>query len=127
MLVVDLQEQLKNMTPDIQTIGSFWDNAHLEKKFQELSTLSQEEDFWKNPQQTDILKELQQIKSLREQYLSIITSHKDLIELVDLFAEKEDELTNIAKEITDLRKKVTSFKVHLLLNQSNDSANAFVH
>ena len=36
MLIDDLHEQLKNMIPDIQTITSFWNNAQLEKKFQEL-------------------------------------------------------------------------------------------
>src|SRR5579863_714745 len=127
MLVDDLQEQLKNITPDIQTIISFWHNAQLEQRFQELDALSHEEEFWKNPHQTEILKELQQLRTLREQYLSITTSHKDLIELVTLFAEKEEELANIAKETTDLRKKVVSFKVHLLLNQPNDTTNAFVH
>ncbi len=127
MLADDLYEQLKNMEPNIQTIVSFWNNAQLEKKFQELETESQQEDFWKNPRQTAISKELQQVRTLRDQYIQVTTSHKDLTELIDLFADNESELIKIAPEITDLRKKVIAFKIHLLLNDANDSSNCFVH
>ena len=127
MLLDELQEQLKNMSPDIQTIKSFWINAQFEEKFQNLDKLSREEEFWKNPKQTEISKELQSIRALREQYISIQNSYKDITELVTLFGENEEELANIAQEVTDLRKKVTTFKVDLLLNEPNDSANCFVH
>src|SRR5690242_18023704 len=99
MLIDDLYEQLKNMEPDIQTITSFWTNAQLENKFQELENLSQQEDFWKNPQQTEISKELQHTRILRDQYLHIIVSHKDLTELINLFADNESELIKVAPEI----------------------------
>ncbi|HSC25158.1 MAG TPA: peptide chain release factor 2 [Candidatus Babeliales bacterium] len=127
MLKDDLHEQLKNITPDIQTIISFWNNAQLEKKFQTLEAFSKEEEFWKNPQQTDILKELQHIRILRDQYFEIITSNTELTELVNLFADSEYELSKISSDITALRKKVIAFKIHLLLNEPNDSANCFVH
>ena len=127
MLIDDLHEQLKTMVPDIQTIVSFWNNAQLEKKFQILEADSQEEEFWKNPKQTEISKELQQVRTLREQYIEITTNHKELSELIDLFADNETELAKISSEITSLRKKVTSFKIHLLLNDPSDISNCFVH
>ncbi len=127
MLIDDLHEQLKNMTADIQTIVSFWNNAQLEKKFKTLETASQEEDFWKNPKQTEISKELQHIRTLREQYLEITTNHKEFSELINLFAEHETELTKISSEINALRKKVISFKIQLLLNEPSDVSNCFVH
>src|SRR5438132_1272005 len=127
MLIDDLHEQLKNMVPDIQTIISFWNNAQLEKKFQTLETLSQEENFWKNPRQTEISKELQQIRTLREQYLEVTTNHKELAELIELFADNENELIKISSEIVSLRKKVVAFKIHLLLNEPSDSSNCFIH
>jgi peptide chain release factor 2 len=127
MLIDDLHERLKTMTPDIQTIVSFWDNAQMEKKFQTLETASQEEEFWKNPKQTDILKELQHVRTLREQYVEITTNHKELRELIDLFAENEHELTKISSEINALRKKVIAFKIQLLLNEPSDTTNCFVH
>lgn len=127
MLIDELHEQLKNMIPDIQTITSFWNNAQLEKKFQELEVLSQQEDFWKNPKQTDISKELQHIRVLRDQYVHIVGAHKDLTELINLFADNEAELIKISPEVTDLRKKVVAFKIHLLLNDPSDPSNCFVH
>ena len=65
MLSDTLYEQLKNIEPDIQTITSFWNNAHFEEKFKELEAESQKEDFWKNPQQAAISKELQYIRPLK--------------------------------------------------------------
>jgi peptide chain release factor 2 len=127
MLIDDLHEQLKTMTPDIHTITSFWDSAPYEKKFHELQAFSQEEDFWKNPQQTEISKELQHVKTLREQYLSITQSYKDLTELINLFADNDAELSKISPEIHDLRKKVVAFKIHLLLRDPNDSSACFIH
>ena len=117
----------KTCTPDIQTIVSFWNNAQLEKKFQTLETTSQEEEFWKNPKQTEISKELQHVRTLRDQYLEITKNHKELSELVDLFAENESELAKISSEITSLRKKVIAFKIQLLLNEPSDTSNCFVH
>lgn len=127
MLIDDLHEQLKNMSPDIQTIISFWKNAQLEKQCTELEALSQEEEFWKNPKQAEISKELQHLRTLREQFTHIITGHKDLTELIDLFTENEAELTKISTEVNDLRKKVITFKIQLLLNEPSDSANCFIH
>lgn len=127
MLIDDLHEQLKNLVPDIQTIVSFWNNAQLEKEFQTLEATSQEEEFWKNPKQTEISKELQRIRLLREQYLETTIGHKEFTELVELFADNEDELTKLSSEIKSLRKKVVAFKIHLLLNEPSDESNCFVH
>jgi peptide chain release factor 2 len=127
MLIDDLQEQLKSIEPDIQTIVSFWNNAQCEKKFQELEKISQEEEFWKNPKQTEISKELQQIRNVREQYLHVTRGHKDLIELLSLFADNEEELIKITPEINDLRKKGIALKIQLLLNDPNDSSSCFIH
>ena len=127
MLIDDLHEQLKNMSPDIQTIISFWNNAQLEKQYTELEKTSQEEEFWKNPKQTEISKELQHLRTVREQFTHIVTTHKDLTELIDLFTENEAELIKIAAEVNDLRKKVIAFKIQLLLNEPSDNTNCFVH
>ena len=127
MLIDDLREQLKNMAPDIQIIISFWSNAQLEKQFNELEATSQEEDFWKNPKQTEISKKLQHLRLLREQFIHITATYKDLSELIDLFTENETELAKISAEVSDLRKKVLAFKIHLLLNEPSDSTNCFVH
>ncbi len=127
MLIDELLEQLKALEPDIQTITSFWQNTEFEKKFQELETLSQKEDFWKNPRQAEISKELQYIRPLQEQYNYITATYDDLKELLTLFVNDEEEIKSIAGDVTDLRKKISSFKINLFLNEPSDSSNCFLH
>ncbi len=123
----ELQEQLKSLEPDIQTITAFWANSHKEKRFNELETLSQEEDFWKNPQQAEISKELQNIRPLREQYLYITTVYGDLKELLILFEDNEEEIKKLTSDVIDLQKRISAFKINLFLNEPSDSSNCFLH
>lgn len=126
MLIDELQEQLKSMEPDIGTITTYWKNSGLEQRFTTLETQSQQETFWQNPDQTPILKELQRIKMQREQYLYIVSAYKELLELLDLFANDENELNNIVHEVRKLKKAVAIFKIALLLNDPQDNSNCFL-
>ena len=46
MLFDDLQEQLKAISPDIDTIIAYWNNAELESRYQELDAQTKQESFW---------------------------------------------------------------------------------
>ena len=126
MLVDILKENLKNVEPDITTITSYWQHAGLEQTFKELEAIAQEEEFWKNPQQTDISKQLQHIRLLRDQYLTTRKTYYELVELVDLFADDEEELKKLNIDINRFRKKLASLKISLLLNKPNDHSNCFL-
>lgn len=126
MLFDDLQEQLKNMAPDITTIKNYWASSGLENRYLELDRISNKEDFWQNPNQTAILKELQKVKNQRDQYLYIIDAKKELSEIITLFKEDDAELNKIKGEISSLNKTVTNFKVSLLLNAPEDTSNCFL-
>jgi peptide chain release factor 2 len=126
MLLDDLKEQLKNLDPDIKTIVTFWQNSKLSERLSELENETRQELFWQNPHQAEILKELQSIKNQHEQYLFITQTKKDLLDLIDLFAENESELKNLQHDIDALRRSVISFKVELLLNEPDDGANCFL-
>lgn len=126
MLIDELQEQLKSIEPDIATISAYWNNSGLEQRFTTLDTQSQQESFWQNPDQTSILKELQRVKVQREQYLHITNTQKELLELLELFAHDEKELSNIVHEVRKLKKAVGLFKITLLLNDPQDSSNCFL-
>lgn len=126
MLLDDLKEQLKNLDPDIQTITTFWRNSKLDERFTQLEEETRQENFWQNPRQADILKELQSIRNQRDQYIHITQTKKDLDDLIDLFAENEDELRNLQQDIDNLKRAVSTFKVELLLNEPDDSANCFL-
>ncbi len=127
MLIDELKEQLKAVEPDLATIKSFWQNSGLEEQFKKLESQSTQEDFWKASDQTAVLKELQRIRLIRDQYLATIQNHQELSELIDLFAEDEQELNRIRPEIRNLCKQITNFKISLLLNDPRDSSNAFLN
>lgn len=126
MLVDELREQLKTVAPDIETIIAYWDNAGLEKTFNELECLSQQEDFWQHPEQAAISKELQRIRTLRDQYQFIIQTNKELDELIDLFQADEQELTKLRPDLNTLARAVKKFKISLLLSDPQDSTNCFL-
>ncbi|MBA2307414.1 PCRF domain-containing protein, partial [Candidatus Dependentiae bacterium] len=125
MLVDDLREKIKSAEPDIKVIQSYWDNSHLEEDFQRLHKLSVEENFWQNPQQTEILKQLQKVRLQREQYHDTIKSYNDLKELIDLFEHDEAELTKLRDDIYIWARSVSRFKINLLLQEESDHSNCF--
>jgi peptide chain release factor 2 len=127
MLFDDLKEQLKHIEPDLSAITTYIQNTKLEEEFQQLSAQSEHEDFWKNPQQKEILQSLQRVKTLRENYLAIASSFKELGELLDLFCTDEQELQKIASDIKELTHRVATFKINLLLSDPQDSANCFLN
>lgn len=126
MLFDDLQEQLKNLEPDVKIINTFWGNANLEKRFKELKLKSQDPAVWQDPKQAYILKELQSIKNQIEQYVEITNNFTESKEMLQLFKDDEAELKKIQKDINILERSVRSFKIQLLLSKATDSSNCFV-
>jgi len=126
MLFDELQEQLKALEPDIETIKAYWATAEFEKRFNELETLSHTEDFWQNPNQATIMQELQRIRTLKEQYDYITNNHKELNELITLFEHDNSELEKVTPDIRTLKKAVAKCKITLLLNDTQDNDNCFL-
>jgi peptide chain release factor 2 len=126
MLIDELEEQVRNLGPDIKTIATFWDNSGLENEFQNLQAQSEHIDFWQNPSQAETLKELQRIRLLRDQYLYIIQTQKELPELLKLFQDDPTEIEKLKTEILDLARAVRKFKIALLLSDPQDNSNCFV-
>ncbi len=126
MLSDDLKEQLQSLEPDIVVIKTYWQNAHYDIAIKELETTSLQEDFWQHTDQARILKELQSLKNQEEQYRHITKTYADLFELIDLFANDENELKKVESDIKHLRKSVATFKVQLLLNNPHDNSACFL-
>ncbi|MCL5875066.1 MAG: peptide chain release factor 2 [Candidatus Dependentiae bacterium] len=107
------------------TIRTYWSNAGLEDKYKELHAISEQENFWQNPDQTNILKELQRIRTQREHYIYVTQTYQDSLDLLNLFKDDEEELKKLAQETTLLRKAVITFKIALLMNDPQDQSNCF--
>jgi peptide chain release factor 2 len=127
MLIDELEELLKNLEPGIKTIITFWENSNLEHEFTTLHDQSEQPDFWQNPQQTEVLKELQRIRILRDQFVYITTTHTELKELLELFRDDETELEKLKSDVLSLARAVRKFKITLLLSDPQDNSNCFVN
>ncbi|MFH1461587.1 MAG: peptide chain release factor 2 [bacterium] len=127
MLIDELRESLKSIEPNITAIQEFWQNSKSEEKFQKIDDLINKEDFWQNKEQTEILKEHQRLKNLKDQFEQITNSFNDNLEMLELFENNEEELTKIKPEINQLSKDSTKFKLELLLNKPEDQNSCFLN
>jgi peptide chain release factor 2 len=126
MLVDELKEKLKSIEPHIKVIQAFCQNINLEADYKRLHELSNQENFWQNPAQAELLKELQKVRNQRDQYKEIMQAYGELSELVDLFENDEQELARLREDIFRLAKTVNRFKINLLLHDPQDSVNCFL-
>ena len=125
MITDHLRELLKSIEPDIKIIKNFWESSNLDNELTTLEQKSIQEDFWKDPNQTTILKKLQKIKNLAQEYTSIIHSYEEFKEMLDLF--NEEEAATLEIPIKRLIKQTKQFKIGLLLTEEYDQSAAFVN
>lgn len=126
MLIDDLKEQIRTTKITIDLLKTYWENKKQEETFQELNQKTEQEEFWKDPQQADTLKKLQHVRAQRDQLLHLIKNYGELQELIKLFAQDEQELINLAKDIKELQKKIVECKISLFMNEEHDTANCFI-
>ena len=127
MLIDDLQELLKQNRSEVETIQASWANAKLEEQFEKLEHESQQEDFWKNPKQTEISKELQRVRILRERYQEVIKYSQELPEMLELFQDDENQIKQIEEEVKKYIKATASLKVNLLLTDPRSDTNTYLN
>lgn len=127
MKLDEIHEQVKKIDADLCIIKEFYTNNDIEKQFQEISALTNQEHFWQNPNQGTILKEYTRIKGQHDEYNNVYSSIKELEELVTLFADNETELSNVAREARILAARTKKFKLSLLLHEPHDSNNCFLN
>lgn len=126
MLVDELRDKIKSVEPDIKVIQSYWESSNSEQEFQRLHNISNQEEFWKNPQQAETLKELQKIRVQREQYLEIMKSYAELKELIDLFETDELELKKLREDVFKWANAIAKFKINVLLSEPQDRSSCFL-
>jgi peptide chain release factor 2 len=123
MLIDDLKELLKSTEPNIATIKAYWQQSGLPQRLEALQQKSEMPDFW---QHAELGKELQRIKTQYENYTHVIKAHTEFGELLEMFADDEGELKNIAPEIQQYCRTVKKFKIELLLNKEQDDEHCFL-
>ena len=126
MLIDLIKEELKNLHPDLQAIHACWEQSNYQTDFEELTAATSKEDFWQHPKQAAILKKLQMLRTLREQYLQITQSMEEYPELAELFVNDEHELANIHAAIKKTRAEILKLKITFLLSGEDDNKNCFL-
>jgi peptide chain release factor 2 len=126
MIYDELYNHLKEVESDIVLIDSFWKASRYSDNLEKLVSQSKEIDFWSNPNQATISKELQKTRGLQESYNSIRTSFDEYKEMIHLFKDDETMLKSMAQDIQSLIKDIHAFKLMLLLNKEQDSSNCFL-
>lgn len=126
MLFDDLQEQLKLLEPNIQTIQTFWANAHQEEIIKDLEKEALDPLVWQDPKKAYILKDLQALKNQKELYEKIMSDFNDAKEMIQLFQEDQLELEKLEKDVILLAGSIRSFKIQLLLNEPEDKSHCYL-
>ncbi len=126
MLVDDLRDKLKSVEPDIKVIQSFWNSSTIPADFERLQKKTTEENFWQDPNQIAIIKEFQRVKTFYDQYHELMNTYKELPELLDLFADDEEELTKLKDDVYKWARSISRFKITVLLQEDTDSHNCFL-
>ncbi len=126
MLIDILQEQLKQVEPDISTIKTYWKNAQFEERIAALEEKTKDITLWQDPKQAHVLKELQALKNQRETYNGIIAQYEDTVTIIEMFKNDEAELEKQVDEVRALGRAIRSFKLQLLLHDEQDASNCFL-
>lgn len=126
MLFDELQEQVKQLQPDIDAIIEFWSNNKFDEHHKQLSDQYNHPDFWKHPDQIATSQRYKHLTDEKEQYETLIQSYNDLKELLALFRNDEAELKKIKVDLDTLSRAVPQFKVALLLNGPQDNNACFI-
>ena len=127
MRIDTLRDLLKSCEPNIAAIKTFYKTANIEQKHQELhKQMNNPDQIWGGPEQVACAKEYQKYDSFLTEYREIIQQYQDSIDLIELFAEDEAVLEEQEESIYTLKKKITRFKLSLLLGKEEDAGNCFL-
>lgn len=126
MLIDDLRSKLKDIQADIETIRSFWVQSGTELKLAELDAVINTEQFWQHPERDKLMSQHHALKTVSDTYKSLLQSYNDNAEMVQLFAEDEGELLKLKKDIFDLHKQVSTFKISLFMTEESDNSNCYL-
>ena len=113
------------MTRKSVNSGLLFDLAQLEKEIAELTSKSEEENFWNNRSNAlEVISKLNHAKEIVDTYTGLLNSHKDLVELLSF--EDESFIEQIELSLDELKKKTKEFELQILFTGEFDDLNAII-
>jgi peptide chain release factor 2 len=122
----DVYQLIKDLEPPITAINQSWANSNADERFIYLHNLIHDENFWQRTDNIAISKEFEHLKDAKNRYSAITKAYDDSKEMYELFADDEQELEQLLKDLKKLRKEIITFKLFLLLRGEHDGSNCFV-
>lgn len=109
--------------------GGLFDLPQKEKRIQELEQQMTDPDFWNDQENAQkVIDENNRLKGLVEGLKELEEAQEDIQVIVDLIAEENDEsmLPEAVDGLKELRQKLDTFELALLLNEPYDKNNAIL-
>ena len=105
--------------------GLLFDLAKLEKEISELTSISEDPNFWNDRNKAlEIINKLNNDRSIFDTFKHIDTTYKDLVELLEL--EDDSIFDSICESFDELKKEVSEFEIDRLFGGEFDSLNAIL-
>ena len=105
--------------------GNLFDFDKLNKEIQELTVISESEDFWNNRSRAlEVISRINYCRNNTESYAKISADFKDLQELLGL--EDESIYEQIEESLNSLNKETKEFELSVLFTGEFDSLNAII-
>ncbi len=122
---MDLNEEIKNLKEKLEFIYSKLNLEEKKSKIEELTSISMQEDFWKNIDEANkVMEELNSLKKEVEKYNDLNSRLNNVCELLDIV--NEEELPEVEKEIMSIKKEVSDLEIETLYDGEFDNNNAYM-
>ncbi len=113
------------MTRESVNSGLLFDLTSLDLEIEQLTSLSEQEDFWKKPNEArEIISRLNYCKEIVTTYRNLLSNSNDLVELLDL--EDESIYDQIEESLLSLEADTKEFEMDILFTGEFDNLNAII-
>ncbi len=129
--MTDLQESLEKLKAakkELESVQIFYDTHKFAEELISLKELVQTENFWQKPEYIQASKKLSELEDVTADYKALLADFSSLQDLAQMFGESvdEEELVDLTVEINRFSKRLSSFKLELLLSGEFDKNNCFL-
>ena len=111
----------------MKILGGIFDLEKVENDVKKLEEQTFEVDFWNRKDSQDILKEITNLKKIKDEYIYLNSMYEE-IQMILEFIEMGDNSfeSDLEEKINILENEIDNFKIKLLLDEKYDSNNAIL-
>ncbi|MFA6800911.1 MAG: peptide chain release factor 2 [Acholeplasmataceae bacterium] len=123
----DVNKMITSFESRIEDLNNALNLEALVKKYQSLSELMQEPDFWSDPSRAKkVSKDATIIKDKIDQYHNLKNKYQQLVDWFEISEEDTEEWVLLEEDIKTLNKALKSFEIQILLNGPYDDHDAIL-